>query len=175
MKFKLFSLPLFFMAAAINFSYGQAHEQGDIALSPGISLGSYGFYRNSCDRFGVPLVLYADFSPHDYWSVGPYLGVFIGDGAAFNFGGRGNFHLLQILDDNISSDLMTDVLDVYLSMYLGFEATSHYCYKRNGNAFRGRIGAMAGLRWYFVEPVALMFELGGPPMGFTTFGVTFKL
>ncbi|HXH18167.1 MAG TPA: hypothetical protein VNJ07_03700, partial [Chitinophagales bacterium] len=167
-----------FLLASISCSsaFGQAHQKGDILLSPGISLGNYGYYhRGACNQFGIPLVFYADFSPHDYASVGPFFGIYLGDGVAFDFGARGSFHWWQLLDDKVSKDVKADILDLYFSFWVGAEISTHDCYKNDGNNGRGRAGAMLGLRWYFAEPVALMFELGGPPMGFTTLGVTFKL
>lgn len=149
----------------INSASGQAHEKGDIGLSPGVSFGNYGFHGSD---FGASLILYADFSPHDYASVGPYFGVFFSNGTAFDFGARGNFHWWQLTDDKVGKDLKADILDLYFSVFVGAELSSYY-----NNRARG--GAILGLRWYFSEPVALMFEFGGPPMGFTTIGVTFKL
>lgn len=143
----------------------QAHQKGDINLSPGVSFGSYGFHGPG---FGLGIAFYADFSPHDYASVGPYFATFLGDGAAFGFGARGNFHWWQLTDDKVDKDLKADILDLYFSLYVGAELSGYY-------KDRVRGGAMLGLRWYFVENVALMFELGGPPVGFTTIGVSFKL
>ncbi|MDZ4844959.1 MAG: hypothetical protein SH857_05345 [Chitinophagales bacterium] len=71
--------------------------------------------------------------------------------------------------------MKADILDLYFSLYVGGEISTHACYQKNGHNGRGRAGAIMGLRWYFVEPVALMFEFGAPPMGFTTIGVSFKL
>lgn len=178
MKNKVFLLWL--LAGGFRYTaLSQAHQKGDIGLSPGISLGNYGYYhRGHCDNFGIPLVFYADFSPHDYASVGPYVGMFIGinEGVAFNFGVRGNFHWWQLTDDKAGKDLKAEVLDLYFSVYAGAEISAADCYKRHdGASGRGRGGAIFGLRWFFADPVALMFEFGGPPMGFTTLGLTFKL
>lgn len=143
----------------------QAHQKGDINLSPGVNFGSYRYHGPG---FGLGLAFYADFSPHDYASVGPYFSTFLGNGTAIGFGARGNFHWWQLTDDKVSKDLKSDILDLYFSVYVGGEFSNYY---RN----RGRGGAMLGMRWYFVDHVALMVELGGPPAGFTTIGVSFKL
>jgi hypothetical protein len=165
MKSKSFFLLLCTLILINSKVSAQAHQKGDIALSPGISFGNYGFHG---DGFGASLIGYADFSPHDYASVGPYFGVFISDGTAFDFGARGNFHWWQLTDDKANAALKADILDLYFSVYVGAEISNFY-------DSRARGGAMLGLRWYFVEPVALMFEIGGPPVGFTTIGFTFKL
>lgn len=164
MKNQLTALILVFVS--ISSVFAQAHEKGDIGLSPGVSFGNYGFH--GYDDFGVSLIFYADFSPHDYASVGPYFGTFFSTGTAFGFGARGNFHWWQLTDDKVGKDLKAGILDLYFSIYVGAELSNFY---KN----RGRGGALLGLRWYFAEPVALMFEIGGPPMGFTTIGVAFKL
>lgn len=145
--------------------WAQAHEQGDINLSPGINFGNYKYHGPD---FGLSLIFYADFSPHDYASVGPYFGTVISSGTAFDFGARGNFHAWQFIDDRVEDDLRADILDIYFSLYVGAEVSNYY-------KSRARGGAMFGLRWYFVESVALMFEVGAPPVGFTTIGVSFKL
>jgi len=164
MKYKI--LWLLLLAISIHSAFGQAHEKGDVLLSPGISFGNYGFRGH--DDFGVGLIFYADFSPHDYASVGPYFGTFLSTGTAFGFGARGSFHWWQLTDDHVNKDLKADILDLYFSLFVGAEVSSFY-------KDRARGGAILGLRWYFAEPVALMFEFGGPPMGFTTLGVTFRL
>lgn len=164
-KARLFILLFSAMVPGFSKTFAQAHQRGDIALSPGISFGNYNFHG---DGFGISLIGYADFSPHDYASVGPYFGVFISNGTAFDFGARGNFHWWQLTDDKADKDLKADILDLYFSVYVGAEVSNFY-----DNRARG--GAMLGMRWYFAKSVALMFELGGPPAGFTTIGFTFKL
>lgn len=159
--------------------FAQGHQKGDVLLSPGISFGNYHYYG---DGFGVPLVLNVDFSPHDYASVGPYFGVFLRDNhTAFDVGARGTFHWWQLTDDKVNADLRADILDLYFSIYAGAEIENIHHHHPNDEphddpayASRARAGAILGLRWYFAEPVALMFELGGP-MGFSTIGFTFKL
>lgn len=166
MRGKIFSLFLCLNILVIKpETFAQAHQKGDINLSPGISFGNYNYHGPD---FGLSLIFYADFSPHDYASVGPYFGTVISNGTAFNFGARGNFHFWQLTDDKVDKDLKADILDLYFSLYFGAEVSNYY-------KDRARAGAMLGLRWYFVESVALMFELGGPPVGFTTIGVSFKL
>lgn len=149
----------------------QAHQKGDVDLSPGIGVGNYGWYNYGRRNYGIPLVFYADFGVHDYASVGPYGGLIIFDDVlGINFGARGIFHFWQLIDDKVSADLKADILDFYFSIFLGWEIFDN---EFVGDRFRG--GGLLGIRWYFVEHVALFAEVGGTPMGYSTLGVTFKI
>jgi len=154
-------------ASGIN---AQSHEQGNLFLSGGIGLGHYGYHHRPGKAVGVglPLIVNLDYGIIDYVSIGGYAGSLFKDNhVAFGFGGRGNFHAWQMVNDLVAGDLKGDIFDVYVSVYTGTEISNVYT-----NRFR--IGGILGGRWFFKENIALMAEFGGP-MSFANFGISLKL
>lgn len=99
-------------------------------ISPGIGLGVYGRGYGAFG-FALPIVLNADFGVHDYVSVGAYGGFWTrgnwgGSGRfnSFHFGARATFHWWQLLDENVSGDLLSDKLDIYFTPWLGYNIRS---------------------------------------------------
>lgn len=147
--------------------FSQAHQQGDIIISPGVSFGNY--LRNY-DAFTFSPSAYLDFGIHDYFSAGPYAGFAIGDGiVGVGVGGRANFHFYQLIADNVRKDIKSDVLDIYLNAFLGFEFGNDPV----PDHLTG--GLSLGLRYYPVERFGVFVELGGTPMGYSTIGANIKL
>jgi hypothetical protein len=165
------------------FSFGQkSFEKGNILLNPAVGLGS-----NYIGRYGVNPSLYfsADFGVHDYVSAGPYFGMtFFGSERyrnAVDFGGRASFHWWQLLDDKVAADLKQNQLDIYFTLWLGYEIVRRRDNPPNWDNYYTRsrfdIGTNFGLRWYpnGNNRFALFTELGYTPISWMLLGATIKL
>jgi hypothetical protein len=167
MKRYISLLIVFITAGGLN---AQSHEQGNLFLSGGVGLGHYGYHHRPGKAVGIglPLIVNLDYGIIDYVSIGGYAGSLFKDNhVAVGFGGRGNFHAWQMVNDLVAGDLMGDVFDVYVSVYTGTEISNVY-------TDRFRIGGILGGRWFFKENLALMAEFGGP-MSFVNVGLSLKL
>jgi hypothetical protein len=155
----------------------QAHEKGDIILSPFIGAGNWGYYGRG---YAFPVGVNLDFAVHKYADVGPYAGVMLnGNYTGINFGARGNFNWWQLLDDKVAKDLKGDVIDLYYTLGFGYEVftginNGYYWGGRRGSINRFRWHSAMGIRWYFVPRVALMAEVGSPSLAPLHLGVSFK-
>jgi hypothetical protein len=154
----------------------QAHEKGDIILSPFIGAGNWGYYGRG---YAMPVGVNLDFAVHKYADVGPYAGViFNGNYAGVNFGARGNFNWWQLLDDKVAKDLKGDVIDLYYTLGFGYEIftgnNAKNYWGRRASINRFRWSSAMGIRWYFAPKIALMAEVGGASLAPVHLGVSFK-
>lgn len=174
------SLLLFLSLTFLNVStsQGQAHEKGNLLVSPFIGLGNWGYYVGS---YAFPIGVNVDFAIHEFVDIGPYAGiVFNSNYSGINFGVRGNFNWWQLLDNHVDADLKSDVLDIYYTLGFGYEVFSGISresrfFGRRNSPDRFRVHSAMGVRWYFTEKIALMAEIGGPSIAPAHIGVTFKL
>lgn len=164
-------------------SHAQAFKSGDVMLSPGIGLGLYGVGYGV--GFTVPIVLNADIGVHDYVSVGAYAGFWTTGWTNYRWnsthvGGRASFHAWQLIDEKVSADLHSEDLDVYVTLWLGYNFRNAR-YTGDGfdvyrygwsNRFQG--GAQAGVRYFFTDFMGVFGEVGGTPTSWTNAGLTFK-
>jgi hypothetical protein len=147
----------------------QGHKQGDLFITGGIGFGHYGYHARPGRpvNVGLPLTLNVDYGIVNYVSIGGYGGALFKDNhTAIGFGGRGSFHVWQMIDDLVAGDLRGDLFDIYASVYSGGEISGLY-------RDRFRIGAILGARWFFKENVALMVEFGGP-MSYGNVGISLR-
>ncbi len=178
--FSMFALCFFMNLQA------QAFQKGDVMLSPGIGLGTYGIGYGV--GFAVPVVLNADFGVHDYVSVGAYGGFWTkkwnyvySDNFRFNsahFGVRASFHFWQLIADHVSANLRADKFDLYVTPWLGYNLRSAK-YEGSGignlawgNRFQG--GAQIGARYFVTKNIGFFAEWGGTPTSWSNWGMTFK-
>lgn len=163
--------------SANNVVAQKSFEKGNILLNPGVGFGSHGFGDNG--RVVRPAVFFAaDFGVHDYISVGPYAGARFYNNSNSNrkndlglaFGGRGNFHWWQLLDDKVAADLKQSQLDIYATLFLGYNL-----YRAGDYAGFG-FGSTLGLRWYpnSNNRFAIFGEFGRTPIAWSTIGLTIK-
>jgi hypothetical protein len=181
----LFFVSIFFFHTV----QAQAFKRGDVMISPGIGLGTYGVGYGV--GFALPVVLNADFGVHKYISVGAYGGFWTrrwnytsNDDYRFtsiHVGGRASFHFWQLIADNVSAGLLRDKLDIYVTPWLGYNIRSANWIDNNnglGNSldFDSRLqgGVQLGVRYFFNENIGIFGEFGGTPTSFSNLGVTFK-
>ena len=153
----------------------KSFRKGNVLLSPAIGLGhnyyGYGDYNSLSPSFFFS----ADFGVHDYVSVGPYAGAtFFNKATGIDFGGRGNFHWWQLLDDKVNADLKQSQLDIYATLWVGGEIFD----TKNGTRASGfDVGFTQGLRWYpnSNKRFAIFGEFGYTPIAFANLGATFKI
>jgi hypothetical protein len=182
---KNFIISIFALCFFMN-TQAQAFQKGDVMLSPGVGLGTYGIGYGV--GFAVPVVLNADFGVHDYVSVGVYGGFWtkkwdyaFGDNYRFSsthFGARASFHFWQLIDKHANADLKADKLDIYFTPWLGYNLRSAK-YQGSGfgslgfgNRFQG--GAQIGVRYFINKNVGFFGEWGGTPTAYSNWGMTFK-
>jgi len=163
-------LSLLILIIGVLDANAQSHKQGDLFISGGIGFGHYGYHTRPgrAVNIGLPLILNVDYGIVNYVSIGGYGGALIKDNhTAIGFGGRGSFHVWQMINDIVAGDLKGDIFDIYVSVYSGGEISGVY-------RDRFRIGAILGARWFFKENVALMAEFGGP-MSFGNVGISLRV
>lgn len=154
----------------------QAHEKGDIILSPFIGAGNWGYYGRD---YAMPVGVNLDFAVHKYADVGPYAGVLLNRNySGINFGARANFNWWQLLDDKVAKDLKGDVIDLYYTLGFGYEIftglnNANY-WRRRDDINRFRWHSAMGIRWYFAPRIALMAEVGGASLAPVHIGISFK-
>ncbi len=168
-----------------------AVEQGDFVIQPTLNLGSWATAGWAGGGFGIGTTLNAQYAVHDYASVGAYFGFNTLTGLSgdlkFNrigFGATGTFHFWQLIDDKASRNLLSDQIDFYLPVHLGYHFISYTLFKDPTNPynthtitskigkFRGGVGI--GIRYYFNDLVGIAFETGGMEMSWAKIGVALK-
>jgi hypothetical protein len=172
MKKIIVGIALLFQIVSNNNAFGQAHDKGDVILTPFLGLGNWGYYPGN---YSFPVGFNADFAVHKYADVGPMAGIYINSNyLGINFGARGNFNWWQLLDDKVSKDLKADQIDLYYTLGFGYEIfTNTPRFWPNRNRFRW--SSAMGIRWYFAERIALMGEVGAPSLAPLHVGISFKL
>lgn len=156
----------------------KAFQKGDVMLSPGIGAGVYG---NSIIGLGyaLPVVFNADFGVHDYVSVGGYVGFWTSKSGSTRYssthvGARGSFHFWQLIDDKVDADLKGDKLDLYATIWLGYNLRN----PNNSNIlFDNRLqgGSQIGVRYFISNKFGFFAEVGGTPTSYSNIGITLKL
>lgn len=182
-----FSLALFFFfswSAAQNVK-AQSFEQGHMGISPGINLGGIGFYGSGA---GLPIVASGEYGILDMIGVGPYVGFVnykFGSGSSsysyrfITIGARGDFHYTALLEELLEADLLSDKLDLYLAVLIGYQTVSYS--GADGSFFRGlysnrvNSGLAIGGRYYISPNLAVFVEAGRVLYGALNIGVTLKI
>ena len=161
--------------------YGQASEKGNFVLTPSFNIGGhslfgYGWYQTA---FPFGATLNADFSVHNYVSVGPYVAYNYMGGSGWAdhtiaFGARGNFHFWQLIDDKVSKDLKADKIDWFYSLGLGgyIDRYKSGSYSDNYGGFN--MSSSLGIRYYFNDHVGISFEYGWCELSWAKIGVPIK-
>ncbi|MEM7373563.1 MAG: hypothetical protein AAF587_33370 [Bacteroidota bacterium] len=179
-------LIVLFVLIGIPSLLAQPYQQGQLTISPGVVLGNLGLYSGGS---GIPLMASAEYGLHEYFGVGPFVGVarysynYIGSRYRWNFvnfGGRGDFHYLPLLEELLEKDLPTEKLDLYLAAMLGFRIANF----SSNDGFTGGINTFGngvflstavGARYYFTDNIAVFGELGYILFGVLNAGVTIKI
>jgi hypothetical protein len=163
---KLFTLSLLAFSLALFTSenvHAQAHQKGDVFLSPGFGLGTWG--PLAPDVFAITFD--ARFGVHDYASVGPWAG-FKFNPFVLGVGAMGTFHFWQLAADKSSANLAADQIDLYFSLYLGADIWT------GGSTTRFRGSGALGFRWMPIQSVGLFTEIGNPNAVWTI-GAAFRI
>ncbi|MGK0389993.1 MAG: hypothetical protein ACI94Y_002743 [Maribacter sp.] len=154
----------------------KAFQKGDVMLSIGIGAGVYGNSVNGLG-FSIPVVFNADFGLHGYVSVGAYAGFWRSN--AFNtrynsihIGARGSFHFWQLIDDKVDADLMGDKLDIYATVWVGYNLRKFSSANINDN--RVQVGSQIGVRYFIKKNFGFFAEVGGAPTSYSNVGITLK-
>lgn len=170
------------------FAQGSSYDKGDLLVNAGLSLGYYG-YGFSGNRTGVtiPVTIWAEYGLTDQISVGPYVGFarwrydFQNDNYSWRFltlGGRGTFHLTELLNEWTDGDLNEEKLDLYGSILLGAEIRSYNgpeLFFEDETDVVVRLGSVLGARYYLNQRLGLYIEGGRGTFGYLNFGVSVKL
>lgn len=184
MKHVLFLLlAVFYLSVTCN-AQDKAIDKGDFALSAGVGVG----ILDQVDLI-VPVKLNLDYSFHKYVSGGVFASYysttrlyFKTDPYRYNsldVGVRGNFHVWNLISDILDKDLLQDKVDMYASVWSGFNFRS-IKYKgtgrgaANGPDDRFHSGPVAGIRFFFKESLAVYAELGRNTSSFNSIGLTLK-
>lgn len=168
---------------------GQAFQKSDKLISPGIGLG---LRSNSGIGPTIPLVINADIGILDFLSVGAYAGYWTREWNymfaqtyrlnSTHLGLRASFHFWNLLEDAFELDLKSGELDVYVSIWSGYNARSKKIVSQkfepdNFYTFRDRYqsGISMGVRYFPKDKFGIFAEFGGTPTSYSTIGVTLKL
>lgn len=141
----------------------QAHAKGDVFLSPGIGVGTWGPLAPGT----IAVVFDARFGVHDYASVGPWAG-FKFSPFVFGVGAMGTFHFWQLAADKSNASLAADKIDLYFSLYLGVDVWT------GGSTTRFRGSGALGFRWMPTQTIGLFTEVGNPE-AFWTIGAALRI
>lgn len=187
-KYIILSLSIFFLISLglPTESQAQSFEKGTISISPGINLGGLGFYGSGT---GIPLVASGEYGVHDYIGVGPFVGFanykFGSGSGAYKYrfitaGVRGDFHYSALLEELLETDLMSDNLDLYLAVLIGYQTTAYS--GPDGTSFgsglygnRANSGLAFGGRFYISDNFAVYAEAGRILYGALNIGITLRL
>lgn len=167
-----------------------AYEKGTNVLNIGLGLGravrSYNYAWWGYSGLGASLNASYDIGIHDYFSVGPYVGVGrygISRGwnmTAIAFGARGSFHYVALANEALDLGLNEDKLDLYVTLVIGGEIISTNIDNEVFNsAFDGGFGVdygtLLGGRYLFNERFGVFSELGYGALSVWTIGLTVNM
>ncbi|MBL4587661.1 MAG: hypothetical protein JKX84_11495, partial [Flavobacteriales bacterium] len=108
---------------------GYAFESRNLVV--GLGSGFFGYSYGYGKLGGAPLMLSFEYGLHRYIGAAIYGGLLdrnpkIGENSydmtIYTVGIRGQFHVYNLLDDILKTDLRGDVIDVYGMLYLGMDA-----------------------------------------------------
>ncbi len=169
-------------------SSGGGIEKGLIQMDLSLNLGSNGpvfvgnrFIRGASAGVGFRpgFTFNVDGAVHKYVSVGGYFGIDggVGFGAGtlgIGFGGRGVFHIYQLIADKANTKVDAGKLDFYMPLHLGgivYVGTGG----STGSIGGISVGAGLGVRYYFTDRFGVMGELGWNEMTVFKAGLAVKL
>jgi len=131
---------------------GYAFESGNVVVGLGSGFVGYSYGRGKLG--GAPIMLSLELGLHRYIGMGIYGGILdrnpkIGDirydMTIYTVGIRGQFHLFNLIDDIVKTNLRGDIIDVYAIAYIGmnqFESNITLPNKRTwyiSGGFGGRV------------------------------------
>lgn len=178
-------------------------SKGEFTISAGTSLFNYGYFNSiwvwgNDYKFSLipPIVVKAEVGIHEYLGIGIFAGAisrsyvyktnsnFKHKYNYYSLGGFGSFHFTKLLADNMDIDDL-DELDMYVTSTLRIEQrnySSTYYYDDKLNQFVSydnsdtdlKWGFGFGMRYYFVENLALFAEAGTNNLGYFTLGGTIR-
>jgi hypothetical protein len=160
-------------------AFAQASQKGNFVLTPSLNIGGHSLFGYSHGTgFPLGVTLNADFSVHDYVSVGPWVGFNYNSSKKdydyiIGFGARGNFHFWQLIDDKVAKDLKADKIDWFYSLALGGYINKNN-YRDDKSKGGGLFGSSLGFRYYFNDHVGISFEYGWTELGWAKIGVPIK-
>lgn len=166
---------------------GESFREGDLLISPGISLGYY--YGNT---FTVPLSLSVEVGLSEFIGIGAfadyaqysyrYPGFASYNITSIGFGALGSFHYWGLIDELAEGlDLKSDVFDLYATLTLGYRVTtenwegSNIPPTTNNEIDAFGLGGYFGGRYYLTEKFAIFAEGGRGFSGNSRFGLTIRL
>jgi hypothetical protein len=151
-----------------------------------------GLWSNYNYRFGLPpLVASLEHGFHEHFSAGVYAG-FRSYGwdyrtaagsydysfRRFNFGVRGSFHYVHLLNEIIDLGLEEDHFDFYATLLIGVSLISESVTEpslRETNVNTGAfVGTLLGFRYMFNNNFGAYLEGGWGSLGFANIGITLK-
>ena len=148
-------------------------------------IGGLGFYGGGS---GLPVSISGEYAISDLIGIGPFVGFArYGYNSGFssynwtfiNFGARGDFHYLPLLNELLDNESSSDKLDLYATVMLGFQTASFSSDAGSplvgGFGNRATLGLAAGGRYYFTDKIAVFAEVGSLVFSALQAGVTIKL
>lgn len=174
-----------------------ALNKGDFFVNPSLSFGNFGGYYSPVNRydpnrgFATSVMVSGKLMLHEYISAGPFVGFgwnsfdspFFDENdhmVSIAFGGKGSFHYWKIVDEMVDhTDLMHEVLDLYVNLYVGLEVQTVTYATIDGDETDSDIDGIfqpnLGIRYFINENIAFFSELGPNGMGYFKLGATFTL
>ena len=169
---------------------GLAYDKGTNILNVGLGLGratrSYNYYWWGYSGLGASLNASLDLGIHEYFSVGPYVGVGrygISRGwnmTAIAFGVRGSFHYVALANEALDLGMNEDKLDLYVTLILGGEIIStnidnEVFLDDFNDGFGVDFGTLLGGRYLLNDRFGVFTELGYGALSVWTIGFTVNM
>lgn len=157
-------------------------RKGTIQLDVNFNFGShYAFTGRRTDSLSVKsyalgfrpgITLNFDVAPYPYFSLGVYIGYDVGQRqAGIGVGGRGVFHLYQLIYQKKHTKMSPANLDVYIPVHGG-------AIIRVGKSIKTYVGATGGggigIRYYFFNRLGVNFEAGWLEMTIAKLGMAVR-
>lgn len=173
----LLLLPIFFLSLSLdaqdddlskNDTFEKAVDKGSFVLSAGAGAIIYPFSDRTF--YTISTKINADYSFHKYASTGVFTRYYTQSPLyyrvnTYNFGVRGNFHLLNLLSDVLDKKLLVNKLDIYASIgcFYHFVTIEHIRtgdkrakHSRRNIAF---VRNIVGVRYSFIKNLVGFIEL----------------
>ena len=154
-----------FIQLDVNFNFG-SHYAFTGRKSDSLSLKSYRL------GFRPGIIVNFDIAAHPYFSVGIYIGYDVGQKqAGIGVGGRGVFHLYQLIYQKKHTKMNPANLDVYIPVHGGAIIRVG---KGTGTYVGATGGGGIGIRYYFFNHLGVNFEAGWLEMTIVKLGMAVK-
>lgn len=160
---------------------------GTVLFGAGLYLGYYGYdFLGTRSVSFPPMTAYLEYGFHEFITAGPFVGFGRWDyrysssdfaWSFYHFGGRGSFHLTNLINEVLGSEIDASKIDLYLTVTTGIEirnyssATFPDLYD---NSWRIFLGPNFGFRYYLTDNLGLYLEGGRGALGALSFGLSVK-